>query len=115
MVILPPDPAGTRELGHHLNSDTSCVVVQTPDVFGHLHDLRPLAARAHANGSLLIAVITEVISLGCLQPPGASGADIVVSGGPIAWQPVVLRGALRRADGEPAAVSSATCRAGSSV
>ena len=35
----------------------------------------------HAAGALLIAVFTEVVSLGLVQPPGAMGADIVVGEG----------------------------------
>jgi glycine dehydrogenase subunit 1 len=55
--------------------------VQTPDVFGHLHDLKPTAEKAHAAGALLIAVVTEFISLGLMTPPGEMGADIVVGEG----------------------------------
>jgi len=56
-------------------------VVQTPDFYGHLHDLKGLSERAHAAGALLIAVFTEVVSLGAIEPPGAMGADIVVGEG----------------------------------
>ena len=64
-----------------IDSETSCVVVQTPDVYGHLHDLRPIAEKAHAAGALLIAVVTEIVSLGLVTPPGEMGADIVVGEG----------------------------------
>jgi glycine dehydrogenase subunit 1 len=57
------------------------VVVQTPDVYGHLHDLRPIAEKAHAVGALLIAVVTEIVSLGLVMSPGEMGADIVVGEG----------------------------------
>ena len=59
----------------------SCVVVQTPDVFGNVRDLKPIADKAHQHGALLIAVFTEVVSLGLLQSPGSMGADIVVGEG----------------------------------
>jgi glycine dehydrogenase subunit 1 len=55
--------------------------VQNPDVFGNLRDLTPIAEKAHAHGALLIAVFTEVVSLGAVVPPGAMGADIVVGEG----------------------------------
>ncbi len=42
---------------------------------------RAIAEAAHAKGALLIAVFTEVVSLGALQSPGAMGADIVVGEG----------------------------------
>jgi glycine dehydrogenase subunit 1 len=56
-------------------------VVQTPDLYGHLHDLRPIAEKAHLAGALLIAVVTEIVSLGLVMPPGEMGADIVVGEG----------------------------------
>jgi glycine dehydrogenase subunit 1 len=80
VVALPPRPAGGEDVVA-IDADTSCVVVQTPDVFGHLHDLAPIAAKAHAAGALLIAVVTEVVSLGLLTAPGDMGADIVVAEG----------------------------------
>jgi glycine dehydrogenase subunit 1 len=64
-----------------IDAETACVVVQSPDVFGLIRDLRPIADAAHAKGALLIAVVTEVVSLGLLEPPGAQGADIVAAEG----------------------------------
>jgi glycine dehydrogenase subunit 1 len=55
--------------------------VQSPSVYGHLIDLSPIAEKAHAVGALLVAVFTEVVSLGAIEPPGAQGADIVVGEG----------------------------------
>jgi len=81
VTALPPRPAGGEDVAPALDQETSCVVVQTPDVFGHVHDLAPLAEKAHAAGALLIAVVTEVVSLGLLTPPGDMGADIVVAEG----------------------------------
>ncbi len=64
-----------------IDSDTACVVVQTPNVFGTLNDLRAVADAAHAAGALLVAVTTEVVSLGLVEAPGAMGADIVAAEG----------------------------------
>src|SRR4029079_11268033 len=81
VVALPPAPRGSEDILGAIDKDTSCVVVQTPDVYGHLHDLRPIAEKAHAAGALLIAVVTEAVSLGLVTPPGEMGADIVVGEG----------------------------------
>jgi glycine dehydrogenase subunit 1 len=81
VAALPPSPASGEDVSTALDDETSCVVVQTPDVFGHVHDLAPLAEKAHAAGALLIAVVTEVVSLGLLTSPGDMGADIVVAEG----------------------------------
>jgi glycine dehydrogenase subunit 1 len=80
--IVAPLPHGAAEDLTSLIDDTvSCVVVQNPDFFGQLRDLTPIAEAARAAGALLIAVFTEVVSLGLVQPPGAMGADIVVGEG----------------------------------
>jgi len=80
-VALAPAPDGKQDLARYLDDSLSCVVVQTPDFYGHLHDLSALADRVHAVGALLVAVVTEVVSLGAVEPPGAMGADIVVGEG----------------------------------
>jgi glycine dehydrogenase subunit 1 len=74
-------PGGADDVVSLIDAGTSCVVVQNPDVFGNLRDLRPLAEAAHAKGALLIAVVTEAVSLGLIEPPGAQGADIVAAEG----------------------------------
>jgi glycine dehydrogenase subunit 1 len=64
-----------------IDGETSAVVVQNPNLFGHVADLSELAQRCHEKGALLIAVVTEAVSLGAIEPPGAMGADIVVAEG----------------------------------
>ena len=64
-----------------IDSETSAVVVQYPNILGHITDLSELAARAHAAGALLIAVVTEPVALGLVRSPGEMGADIVVGEG----------------------------------
>ncbi|MGF1457349.1 MAG: aminomethyl-transferring glycine dehydrogenase subunit GcvPA [Alphaproteobacteria bacterium] len=78
---LAPDVNGVEDIIDRIDEDTACVVVQSPSVFGHLVDLRPIAEAAHAKGALLVAVVTEVVSLGAIESPGAQGADIVVAEG----------------------------------
>ncbi|QEX20875.1 putative glycine dehydrogenase (decarboxylating) subunit 1 [Hypericibacter adhaerens] len=76
-----PDPEGREDLARLVDGETSCVVVQNPSVFGHLQDLTALAEACHKAGALLIVAITEVVSLGAVEPPGAMGADIVIAEG----------------------------------
>ncbi|WP_439533943.1 aminomethyl-transferring glycine dehydrogenase subunit GcvPA [Polymorphobacter sp.] len=64
-----------------VDGETSCVVVQNPNVFGHVADLSPLAEACQAAGALLVVVVTEVVSLGAVRSPGEMGADIVVGEG----------------------------------
>ncbi|PZU85434.1 MAG: aminomethyl-transferring glycine dehydrogenase subunit GcvPA [Chelatococcus sp.] len=81
VVALAPDVAAREDILSRIDDSVSCVVVQSPDVFGNIRDLQPIADKAHAHGALLIAVFTEVVSLGALVPPGDQGADIVVGEG----------------------------------
>jgi glycine cleavage system P protein (glycine dehydrogenase) subunit 1 len=64
-----------------IDDHTAAIVVQSPNFFGCLEDVPALAEKAHAKGALLILAITEAISLGLLQAPGAAGADIVIAEG----------------------------------
>jgi glycine cleavage system P protein (glycine dehydrogenase) subunit 1 len=81
VVAMAPDVAASEDLLARIDDTTSCVVVQTPDVFGNLRDLRAVADKAHQHGALVVAVFTEAVSLGLVTPPGAMGADIVVGEG----------------------------------
>lgn len=65
----------------HITDETACVVVQSPNVFGEIIDLAPIAAKAHAHKALLIAVFTEPVALAAIKSPGEQGADIVVGEG----------------------------------
>ena len=64
-----------------LNDDCAAVVVQSPNFFGVIEDLREITRLSQAAGSLSIVVVTEALSLGLLKPPGELGADIVVGEG----------------------------------
>ena len=81
VVRLPTLPALVEDIAAQIDNETACVVVQNPDVLGLVRDLRPIAEAAHAKGALLIAVVTEAVSLGLLESPGAMGADIVAAEG----------------------------------
>jgi glycine dehydrogenase subunit 1 len=64
-----------------IDGDTSCVVVQYPDILGRIADLTPLADACHKNKALLIAVVTEPVAMGAIRSPGEMDADIVVGEG----------------------------------
>ncbi|OGK88488.1 MAG: glycine dehydrogenase (aminomethyl-transferring) [Candidatus Rokubacteria bacterium GWC2_70_24] len=63
-----------------VSEKTAAVVVQYPNFFGCLEDVRAAAEIAHAAGALLV-VVADPVNLGLLTPPGALGADIVVGEG----------------------------------
>ena len=81
LVCLSPSPEGQGDILDRIDADTAAIVIQTPDFYGHLRDIKAAAEVAHAQGALLIMVVTEVVSLGLLEAPGALGADIVVAEG----------------------------------
>lgn len=64
-----------------LDDKTAALVVQSPNFFGCVEDLKALADAAHAVGALLVVVVPEAISFGLLKSPGSCGADIVVGEG----------------------------------
>ena len=80
---VPELSAGTDtpSLIDAIDDDTSCVVVQYPDILGRIDDLSALAEACHAKKALLIAVVTEPVALGAIRSPGEMGADIVVGEG----------------------------------
>jgi glycine dehydrogenase subunit 1 len=79
--VSTKDPAGGEGPASHVDRDTSCVVVQNPDFFGEVRDYTELARICHDTGVLLVVVVTEILSLGAVCPPGEMGADIVAAEG----------------------------------
>ena len=63
------------DLERQLDDDTAAVIVQSPNFFGVIEDVKAAAELAHKRGALLIFVFTEAVSLGLLEPP--HDADIV--------------------------------------
>jgi glycine dehydrogenase subunit 1 len=82
-VVTLPTPQGfldPEDLKKALTDDTACVVVQHPNFFGGLEEVKALAEAAHSRGALFV-VSFDPISLGLLQRPGQYGADIAVAEG----------------------------------
>ena len=67
-----------EDLERQMDALTGAVIIQTPNFFGIVEQVKAAAEIAHRHGALLVVVFTEAVSLGLLQPPGdADGADIV--------------------------------------
>src|SRR5512142_3402013 len=70
--------AGTidlEDLEAKMDDLTAAVIVQSPNFFGIVDQVKAAAEIAHRRGALLIVVFAEAVSLGILEPPAA--ADIV--------------------------------------
>jgi len=67
----------TDDLLKHLGMDTSAVLVQSPNFFGAVEELKKFCDLAHGHQALFIVAVAEGASLGILEAPGAVGADIV--------------------------------------
>ncbi len=82
--------AGTLEvasLDQYKGQDITALVIQQPNFFGQLEDVDALTDWAHANGTMVIAVVNPM-TLALLKPPGQwgnlagqKGVDIVVGEG----------------------------------
>src|SRR5262249_5798903 len=81
LEAMQPDPEGKEDLSRLIDREVSCVVVQNPGFFGHIRDWSGLADACHRAGALLVVVVTEPVSLGLVESPGAMGADIVAAEG----------------------------------
>ncbi|HVB18488.1 MAG TPA: glycine dehydrogenase, partial [Stellaceae bacterium] len=81
LVAPDPTPGTPEDLAALIDGETACVVVQNPDFFGEIRDYSDLADACHRAGALLVVVVTEMLSLGAIRPPGEMGADIVAAEG----------------------------------
>ena len=64
-----------------ITAHTAAVVVQSPNFFGNVEDLKAIGELCRAKNVLFIVAVAEAASLGFLAPPGDFGADIVVGEG----------------------------------
>ena len=65
----------TDALEKMLDDKTAAVIIQSPNFFGIVEDVRRASEIAHSRGALLVMIFTEAVSLGLLAPP--RDADIV--------------------------------------
>jgi|TARA_B110000438_G_scaffold82095_1_gene81914 glycine dehydrogenase subunit 1 len=81
LVNVPYDSTGKTDLEFilkNLNNRVSAVVLQSPNFFGIVEEYEELGKELAEQGTLLIVVVAEPLSLGILKPPGERLADIVV-------------------------------------
>ncbi len=81
-----------EELKRKVSDKTAAVLIQNPNFFGSLEDIKEIERIAHKNKSLFIVAIVEPTSLGLLKPPGELGADIVVGEGQSFGNPISFGG-----------------------
>ncbi|MGD0280023.1 MAG: aminomethyl-transferring glycine dehydrogenase subunit GcvPA [Smithella sp.] len=84
VVELAYAPSGQIDLNalqNELDDQVAAVLVQSPNFFGVIEDIAPVADAVHKKGALLVAGFTDGTSLGILRPAGAAGADFVVGEG----------------------------------
>jgi glycine dehydrogenase subunit 1 len=64
-----------EDLERKMDALTGAVIIQTPNFFGIVEQVKAAAEIAHRHGALLVVVFTEAVSLGLLEPP--ADADII--------------------------------------
>ena len=82
-LVTVPTPHGTADLdrvAEAVDDRTACLVIQHPNFYGCLEEVRELCEIAHRRGALAV-VSFDPISLGLLLRPGDYGADIAVAEG----------------------------------
>jgi glycine dehydrogenase subunit 1 len=79
------------ELHSKLSKTVAAVILQSPNFFGCIEDIKAVVDAAHAQGALVIAVV-DPISLGLLEAPGKLGVDIVVGEGQSLGMPLSFGG-----------------------
>lgn len=63
------------DLEKKITGKTAAVIIQSPNFFGVIENVKAAAGIAHKHGALLVFVFAEAVSLGLLSPP--HDADIV--------------------------------------
>jgi glycine dehydrogenase subunit 1 len=74
-----------------IDEDTAAVIVQSPNYFGIVENMRTLSSITKRNNSLFIAVVNP-LSLGVFCAPGEYNADIAVGEGQVLGSPMNMGG-----------------------
>ncbi len=91
-VGLEDGVTSVRALEDVMTPQTKAVIVQHPNFFGALEDMRALEEVIHRTKALFVVAITEPASLGVLAAPGEYGADIVAAEGQSLGNPIGFGG-----------------------
>jgi len=82
-IVTVPTPNGTADVqavADAVDEQTACVLMQHPNFFGCLEEVREITKIAQSKGALAV-VSFDPISLGMLERPGDYGVDIAVAEG----------------------------------
>ena len=75
--VLPLDEHGRTIVGQ-IDDEVIAIVLQQPNFFGIVEDLRVAGEQSAAAGAKLVVNTTEAVAFGLALPPAEAGADIVV-------------------------------------
>ncbi len=85
LVLVPYQRGGGQTdeeiLKSLITGEVGAVVIQSPNFFGVVEDLKRIGEKVHEVGGLLIAGFSEAVAYGILRPPGELGVDIVAGEG----------------------------------
>ena len=76
IAYKPTGGLDLEDLEARLDEKVAAVIVQTPNFFGVIEQIKEIAELTHRKGGLLVASFTEAVALGSIEPP--RDADIVV-------------------------------------
>src|SRR5437660_1387370 len=77
-VPLRDGVTSLEDLNEAVSKTTAAVVIQQPNFFGCIEDMRAIEPIAHKGRAVFVTAITEPASLGVLAPPSEYNADIAV-------------------------------------
>jgi len=83
LVLVRHAKNGTVDREHlkELVKDSAGLIVQYPNFFGVIDELKEISDIVHNAGGLFITTVTEPISMGLIEAPGLIGADILCAEG----------------------------------
>jgi glycine dehydrogenase subunit 1 len=89
--LLSDGVTAAGNLKQNISKNTACVIIQNPNFFGCLEDVKALVEVTHSVGAYYVAV-ADPIALAILEAPGKLGADIVVGEGQSLGLPLAFGG-----------------------